>query len=223
MDAAVVTNTIPQGSIPTVKPASEGNDSTTLINSNFETFLQMLTTQLKNQDPENPMDSSDFAVQLATFSGVEQQVRTNTLLEDLVSRSDSVGLSDFAGWVGMEAQSQAQYNFDGSSVEVTPPVLSNVERATLVVSDASGNEVGEFDIPNDGQTVTWLGTGTNGAVLPAGAYSFEVRGYQGDTPTTTVPVETWARVAEVQQGDSGPMLILDDGSRVAASDVTAVR
>ena len=51
------------------------------ISSDFETFLRMLTVQMQNQDPLNPIQSSDFAVQLATFSGVEQQVRTNDLLE----------------------------------------------------------------------------------------------------------------------------------------------
>ena len=223
MDPIVTTNTIPQGSTPTVRPAEEGNDSSTMINSNFETFLRMLTTQLKNQDPQSPMDSADFAVQLATFSQVEQQVRSNTLLEDLVGRSESVGLSDFAGWVGMEAQAQADYRFDGSALQVTPPVLANVERAVMVISDADGNEVGQVDIPNDGAPVTWLGTGTNGAVLPAGDYSFAVRGYRGDTAVATVPVTTWGQVAEVQQSGEGPVLVLDSGARILASDVTAVR
>ncbi len=49
------------------------------VTSDYETFLRMLTTQLQNQDPMNPMESDDFAMQLATFSGVEQQVKTNEI------------------------------------------------------------------------------------------------------------------------------------------------
>ena len=70
------------------------------ISSDFQTFLRMLTTQMQNQNPLEPIEASDFAVQLATFSGVEQQVRTNDLLSQLTSR---MGLSELANWVGREA------------------------------------------------------------------------------------------------------------------------
>ena len=63
--------------------ASAATAETSLIGNDFNTFLVMLTTQLQNQDPLNPIESSDYAVQLATFSGVEQQVRTNQLLQEI--------------------------------------------------------------------------------------------------------------------------------------------
>ena len=66
------------------------------IDSDFETFLIMLTTQMKIQDPLNPIDSSDFAVQLATFSSVEQQVKTNDLLASLGQQLGFMGLSRLA-------------------------------------------------------------------------------------------------------------------------------
>ena len=65
---------------------SSGADSTTpsgQISSDFETFLKMLTVQMKNQDPLNPVESTDYATQLATFSGVEQAVLTNDLLKSV--------------------------------------------------------------------------------------------------------------------------------------------
>jgi flagellar basal-body rod modification protein FlgD len=67
-----------------VSPSAAEIDQT-VITADFQTFLQLLTTQLKNQDPLNPMESTEYATQLATFSGVEQQVRTNELLESLSS------------------------------------------------------------------------------------------------------------------------------------------
>ncbi len=79
-----------------------------LLSSDFQTFLKMLTTQARNQDPLNPMDSSDYAQQLATFSGVEQQVRTNTLLESLAAQLGGGGLTQYASWVGMEARVTAR-------------------------------------------------------------------------------------------------------------------
>ncbi|MFV2001871.1 MAG: flagellar hook capping FlgD N-terminal domain-containing protein, partial [Paracoccaceae bacterium] len=76
MDVTAVQNTTTSYTPP--PPEEPAN-----VNSDFETFLKLLTTQLKNQDPLKPVDSSDFAVQLATFSSVEQQVKTNDLLTSL--------------------------------------------------------------------------------------------------------------------------------------------
>jgi flagellar basal-body rod modification protein FlgD len=71
--------TAPATPAPPAAPAPPGR----AISSDFNTFLRMLTVQMQNQDPLDPIDSADFAVQLATFSGVEQQVRTNELLGQL--------------------------------------------------------------------------------------------------------------------------------------------
>jgi flagellar basal-body rod modification protein FlgD len=77
------------GPAPTQTPQSPNQTTRSkALTSDFETFLRMLTVQMKNQDPLNPIESSDFAVQLATFSGVEQQVKTNDLLTKL---ADSFG------------------------------------------------------------------------------------------------------------------------------------
>ena len=67
----------------TATATNTGLTKSTVIGSDFDTFLKLLTTQMKNQDPLNPIDSTDYATQLATFSGVEQQTRTNQLLESL--------------------------------------------------------------------------------------------------------------------------------------------
>ena len=62
-----------------------------VVNSDYLTFLKMLTAQVKNQDPLDPMSSDDFSAQLATFSGVEQQVKTNDLLEALGAQVGAMG------------------------------------------------------------------------------------------------------------------------------------
>ena len=73
--------------------SSTGASKGSVLSSDFETFLKMLTTQLENQDPLNPIDSTDYAVQLATFAGVEQQVLTNDLLESMGGNSGLGGLA----------------------------------------------------------------------------------------------------------------------------------
>jgi flagellar basal-body rod modification protein FlgD len=90
MDVTSVTT--PTTPAPVAQPAA--------ISSDFTTFLKMLTTQMQNQDPLNPIDSADYAVQLATFSGVEQSVKTNQLLESLGQQFGLLGMAQMAGWVG---------------------------------------------------------------------------------------------------------------------------
>ena len=70
--------------------------------SDFETFLLMMTTQAQNQDPLEPMDSSEYASQLAQFSMVEQQVQTNDLLSSLDSQHGRRQAGELANWIGMD-------------------------------------------------------------------------------------------------------------------------
>jgi len=77
----------------------------------------MLTVQMRNQDPLNPMNSNEFAVQLATLSGVEQQSYTNQLLSAMVNQT---GLSDLGSWVGMEARIFGGAYYDGDAIALTP-------------------------------------------------------------------------------------------------------
>src|ERR1017187_1131704 len=87
-----ITSSVPSTSTSTTTPtssvASALNDNTEIA-SNFTTFLQLLTTQLQNQDPLSPMDTNQFTQQLVEFAGVEQQMKTNDTLSTLVSLQQS--------------------------------------------------------------------------------------------------------------------------------------
>ena len=76
--------------------------------------------QMENQDPLNPVDSSDYAVQLATFSGVEQQVQTNDLLRSLATQLGSDGMAQMLAWVGKEARAPTAAYFDGGAITLAP-------------------------------------------------------------------------------------------------------
>lgn len=193
------------------------------ISADFTTFLKMLTTQMQNQDPMDPMKSSDFAVQLATFSGVEQQVKTNTLLQSLAGQLGGQGMAQVAGWIGMEARTTAPVQFSGKPITLVPAPQTGADRAVLVVKNASGIEVARSDISASGGTMDWAGTGTNGKTLPNGTYSFSVESYQSGALMGTDPVPAYAKVTEAQTGANGPVLVLDGGTKVNVSDVSALR
>lgn len=193
------------------------------ITSDFTTFLKMLTTQMQNQDPLNPIDSTDYAAQLATFSGVEQQVRTNSLLADLGTQFGLMGMAQLAGWVGQEARSAGPVWMGGAPVSVQIEPAKGATRAVLVARDAAGNIAAREEVPVTAGAYQWLGGDTAGNPLPAGAYRLTVESWNGDKQLTTTAVQSYARITEARNGPDGVTLVLQGGISVKATEVTALR
>lgn len=191
--------------------------------ANYTMFLKMLTTQLKNQDPMNPTDSANFAVQLATFSGVEQQTQTNTLLQGITGQIGSLGMSQLSGWIGMEVRATAPTAFDGTPITLSPAPRTGADKTVLVVKNASGQQVATKQVPVSTADIQWDGTDSAGNLLPKGTYGFELQNYKGGTLLGTDPVQSYAKVTEAQSGANGPILMLAGGTTVDAAAVTALR
>lgn len=194
------------------------------VASDFETFLKMLTAQLKNQDPSNPVDSSDYAAQLAAFSSVEQQVQTNDLLKSLAAQLGVSGIAQMGAWVGMEARSPAARGFDGTSpITLATETAVTADRAELVVTSPSGREVQRIDLPARGGPVQWSGRDEFGAPLMAGLYGFSVESYLGETLLGSAPVQSFSRIVEARIENGQTVLVTDEGAMIAADSVTAMR
>lgn len=213
MDVTAVTSATP--------PAASAQ--TSKITSDFTTFLKMLTVQMQNQDPLNPIDSSDYAVQLATFSGVEQQVQTNQLLAEMMGRFSQMGMSEMAGWVGQEARTNSPVHYDGSPVTLSPNPAAGATSAVIVVKDAQGNLVSREEIPVSAAPYQWLGADAAGDPLPSGTYSIALESLKGDAVIDSRPIEHYARVIEARGGAAGTTLVLEGGIEVAVSAVTGLR
>lgn len=216
--------TVSAASNPTA-PTSPAPSPTsgTKITSDYMTFLRMLTVQMQNQDPLNPIESSDYAVQLATFSGVEQQVRTNELLTQMATRFQQFGMTEMAGWIGKEARSSAPVYYDGTPVTLMPTPIAEATRTVLVVKDAQGNLVAREEIPASATPYQWLGAGADGMPLRPGAYAIALESLKGEEVIGTRPVEHYALVVEARSGAEGTKLVLKGGVEVSASSVTALR
>lgn len=230
MDA--VTGTGASGGSATAKAAaataatedSDSKKAASALSSDFTTFLKMLTVQMENQDPLNPIESSDFAVQLATFSGVEQQVRSNDLLETLTNQQSVSALAQLANWVGMEARAAVPAAFDGTTpVTYYPDPPADADQATLLVKNASGVVVSRSAVPATSDPGTWNGTDQAGASLPAGNYSLSVEYRKEGALLETRPAEVYAPVTEAQLAEDGPVVVFATGGQMSADKVSAVR
>ncbi|WP_372921824.1 flagellar hook capping FlgD N-terminal domain-containing protein [Roseovarius sp.] len=193
------------------------------LNSDFQTFLEMLTAQATNQDPLNPMESSEYASQLASFSSVEQQVKTNDLLAAFGEQLGASTLSQLSNWVGMEARSTAPVTFDGTPQTLHPLLATQADQAYLIAYDENGEEVQRQQIDIDTESVQWAGVDDTGAPFENGTYRFEIENFANGESLGTSPVETYQRVEEAQMLDGQIALILEGGQPIFSTDVVAIR
>lgn len=204
--------------------AASSGSSTAALTSDFQTFLKLMTTQLQEQDPLSPMDSTEYLSQLASFSTVEQQTLTNKYLETLNLSMGALGMVQVASWVGNEARAAMPAVVqDGADIALFPQIAEGADRAVLVVKDADGTVVSRVDIPVSGGEYSWSPQDMTGADLPDGQYSLSVENYSDGKQGADTAVELYGRITEVQ-GISGDMaLVFEGGRKVSVSDVTAIR
>jgi flagellar basal-body rod modification protein FlgD len=207
----------------TTQAAPKPSAPTGTIAADFEVFLQMLTTQLKYQDPMNPMDSSEFSTQLATFAGVEQQALGNELLAGMTAQLATSSMAEIAGWIGQEVRVAAPVFFDGTPVTVSPNPALLADTAELVVRDEDGKEITRHTIPVSADPVEWAGVSSDGAPLPDGVYRFEVVSYADGKQILSEPAEVYAEVVEIRSRDGANFLLLEGDIAVSAASVTAIR
>lgn len=193
------------------------------ISSDFDTFLKLLTTQMTHQDPLNPVDSTQFATQLATFSGVEQQTKTNDLLTTLNGQMGLMGMAQLAAWVGQEARSSAPVWAAGSPLALEITAATGADHAVLVVTDDRGNTVAREALPTTGGAMEWTPLDPSGVALPDGLYSLTVENYRGDALLGTSPVQVWSQIVEARKGATGATLVLAGGVEIGSEDITALR
>ena len=205
---------------PSALPAAGADAS---LSSDFEVFLQMLTAQMKYQDPLNPVDSTDYATQLATFSGVEQAVLTNDLLKSLTTQMTVGGLSDMASWVGREARTSAPTYFDGNPIELFPQAIGAADTKEIIVRDESGAEVQRIPYASGSESIQWAGVQANGTPMQAGLYSFQIVGKGNGDVTGQAGVDVYSKVNEVRIEAGQTMLIMQGGAAVPSNQVTALR
>jgi flagellar basal-body rod modification protein FlgD len=178
------------------------------IASNFTTFLQLLTTQLRNQNPLDPLDTNQFTQQLVQFAQVEQQMNTNSQLQTLISLQAAQQSTTVLSFVGTTVV------VDGSTsslaggkanwtLNVTKPAT-----ATITIKDSTGQTAysGTVSVNPGGQPFTWDGHGANGKVWPDGNYTVTATAVDATGQTVPVTTEIQAVIDSVDLTQNPPLL-----------------
>jgi flagellar basal-body rod modification protein FlgD len=188
--------------------SSTGTDDGTIA-GNFQTFLQLLTTQLKNQNPLDPLDTNQFTQQLVQFAQVEQQLKSNSQLGTLVSLQQT-------------AQNTQALNFVGQTVAVdgdTAPLtdgsatwymsVSKPSTATINVIDSKGVTVYSTTQTLDAgqnQPFVWDGKDSSGTQLADGNYKIAITAKDSSGQTLAIPTEIQAVVDSADLTKTPPSL-----------------
>ena len=197
-------------------------------NPDFNRFLTLLTAQLKYQDPMSPTDPTAFVAQLAQFSQVEQQTKTNTLLQQMAAALSGNSLSQSASLIGKQVSASvdtvavpASGSASAVNLNVTQAALKNTR---LVVTDGSGKALRSIPVGTGQTSVAFDGLLPNGQRLPAGSYGVKLVGDDtSGAEQTAGTIAAQGSVSEVRsQTGGGTMLILSNGSQVDASKVTSL-
>jgi flagellar basal-body rod modification protein FlgD len=206
----VVSGTTPQTSSSSTSTAQSANAlANTQIAGNFQSFLQLLTTQLQNQNPLSPLDTNQFTQQLVEFAGVQQQINTNDSLATLVSLQQTAQSSQALQFVGKTAVvkgSTAALASNEATWELNIPTASNVN---ISIANSSGQTVYTNTFAasaGNNQAFNWNGLGSDGSQLPAGNYTLTATAKDSNGNTVAVTTSVAGVVSSVDLTQSPPLL-----------------
>jgi flagellar basal-body rod modification protein FlgD len=180
-----------------------------MLADDFDTFLQLLTTQLRNQDPLEPMDTNQFTQQLVQFSGVEQQIQTNSYLENLITSTEAQSVNAAVNYLGSTV-TVAGVSTTLDSGQASWELVSGVAApdSTITIYDVNGNEMftTKHAVDRGESTFTWDGKTNDGTDAPDGVYSIRVIGNTSDGQAVNVYAAVTGKVTGVDFTGDEPVL-----------------
>lgn len=194
--------------------------------TDFDSFLKLLTTQLKNQDPTAPLDTNQFTQQIVSFTGVEQQVNTNSNLEKLLKSINGSQLSSTVGYIGKSIETDGNQGILSNGAAYFRYDLPQAANSVSVsITDSTGKQVftGQGKTDAGKNLVVWDGkNSTTGAASPDGTYTFTVTAKDGLGKAITAKTFTTGTVTAVDTQSGSSKLLLGDLS-VDLSKVLVIR
>ena len=219
----VVSGTTPSTASSSSSSSLSSSTGTTLA-GNFQTFLQLLTTQLQNQNPLDPLDTNQFTQQLVEFASVEQQLKTNDQLTTLVSLQQTTQATQALGFVGKTAvvngNTTALTN-SKASWELNVPSSSDV---SITIANSKGQAVftGSYSASaGNNQPFSWNGQGNDGTQWPDGLYTMTATAADSSGNPVAISTQVGGTVSSVDLTQTPPLLTIN-GQSYTVSQVKSI-
>jgi flagellar basal-body rod modification protein FlgD len=203
--AASVAKPVVSGTTPL--PASSSSSAGATVAGNFQSFLTLLTTQLQNQNPLDPLDTNQFTQQLVQFASVEQQLKSNDQLKSLIDIEKSARSTQALIYVGNTVA------VDGSKAQFNTSATWNLRApqdtdATITITNSTGQTVytGDYTLRQGNASFAWDGKGNDGTQWPAGTYTLTATGKDSSGNSVAISTEVQGMVDSVDLTASPPLL-----------------
>jgi flagellar basal-body rod modification protein FlgD len=229
--AAGVAPSVVSGTTPLPASSSSGSAAAATnalasqqIAGNFQSFLTLLTTQLQNQNPLDPLDTNQFTQQLVEFAGVQQQLNTNSSLATLVSLQQTAQATQALNFVGKTAVvngNTAALTNGSATWQLSIPTNSNVN---ITIASSTGQTVftGNYAVnAGNNQPFVWNGQGTDGTQLPDGNYTLTATAKDSSNNTVAVTTQIQGTVNSVDLTQSPPLLSIG-GQTYTVSQIQSI-
>ena len=210
-----------------------GGSNATTIESVAKTksdFLNLLTTQLKNQDPTKPTDNAQFTQQITAINTLEQQLDSNVKLGQLVKSQNNSALS---------TQLASSVNYIGKSVEVENDVFQlravgqpkiayevpkGISNSVITISNDKGQVVGAYKgkTTEGKQNLVWDGKDINGNRLPAGSYKISVALTDTNSTQTAATTYVFGEVTSIEMQNNQASVVIDDSYVLPIDNVRSI-
>ena len=194
------------------------------IADNFDTFLSLLTAQLKNQNPLDPLDTNAFTQQLVQFSSVEQQLKTNDFLSALVQANTNSVETNAVNYIGKAVTAEGTRSELANGKAVWNFSLKDAASLNLSIKDAAGNVVytEQGALQAGAGTFEWNGKTTTGGTAPPGTYTIQMTGTNIEGKNVPISTEFTGTVTGVDFTGSEPVLLIGT-TRVNLSGVISIK
>ena len=214
----------PTGSVGTATASASSLVGQQQIAGNFQQFLQLLTTQLKNQDPLSPLDTNQFTQQLVAFASVEQQLKTNSDLDQLVKLNKTSQATAALSFVGSQVTADGSTTQLKNGVAVWNITSPRPAAASVSILDQNGNTVwtGQQTLDTGTQSYAWNGRTSTGAVAPNGLYTIQITAQDAAGQSVAVSTQYTGTVTGVDLSGSQPLLQVGS-SYLAISQIGSIQ
>ena len=206
--------------------AGGGSGAIAKLNEDFDSFLTLLTTQLRNQDPTDPVDTAEFTNQLVQFASVEQLIQQSELFKDMLASQEKAQSLATVNYIGtrVEVPSAQADLFDGLARWSYRPAAEAADIVLQVVDANDGSIINTFQGETGATTHTavWDGEAADGTTAPDGRYFLRVAAVDDAGEQINVTIKSLGQVTGVTYPPEGdPRLVVYD-QEFPLSEVSAV-
>ncbi|WP_158047154.1 flagellar hook assembly protein FlgD [Skermanella pratensis] len=195
------------------------------LTQDYDSFLKLLTTQMQNQDPLSPMESTEFTNQLVQFSQVEQQISQNDKLEKLLTMQTNNQTQASLGFIGLDVEASGNaFTFDGSTARMSYTLPETSTSTAIQIKNEKGVVVRTLDGSRSAsrQELTWDGKRNDGSAAPAGNYTLSVVAPNADGKLLTAKTSVYGRVSGIESGNGNTTLLMGNVP-IRMEDVVSAR